>query len=230
MMEAAADVVEHPLVNFRPRRDHGVCCHCSVHPTESRYIPVYPTISRYFHRHACQPVLSSKHAKGHFVHVEGVELAASCWVPRVFNCRCATLPGVIRNALEQSRESVTRYWGEHLTRQMGFIIAIFVLTVALLISNHSLRGDVEVLTEALSQPERPLHHRGCSSVPRTRGDEPDYEVYSSAARACSPCVSASHPTGRYHPSCLTNRLAGRGGSYCCYVRRPDSPAPKWGRA
>ena len=66
----------HPLVNFRPRRDHGVYCHCPVHPTKSRYIPVYPTISRYFHRHACQPVLSSKHAKGHFVHVEGVELAA----------------------------------------------------------------------------------------------------------------------------------------------------------
>ena len=76
-MEAAADVVEHPLVNFRPRRDHGVYCHCPVHPTKSRYIPVYPTISRYFHRHACQPVLSSKHAKGHFVHVEGVELAAA---------------------------------------------------------------------------------------------------------------------------------------------------------
>ena len=75
-MEAAADVVEHPLVNFRPRRDHGVYCHCPVHPTKSRYIPVYPTISRYFHRHACQPVLNSKHTKGHFVHVEGVELAA----------------------------------------------------------------------------------------------------------------------------------------------------------
>ena len=60
---------------------------------------------------------------------------------------------MIRNALEQSRESATRYWGKHLTRQMGFIIAILVLTVALLISNHSLRGDVEVLTEAISQPE-----------------------------------------------------------------------------
>ena len=42
VMEAAADVVEHPLVNFRPRRDHGVCCHCPVHPTKSRYIPLYP--------------------------------------------------------------------------------------------------------------------------------------------------------------------------------------------
>ena len=31
----------HPLVNFRPRRDHGVYCHCPVHPTKSRYIPLF---------------------------------------------------------------------------------------------------------------------------------------------------------------------------------------------
>ena len=41
----------HPLVNFRPRRDHGVYCHCPVHPTKSRYIPLFssscvPTCSR----------------------------------------------------------------------------------------------------------------------------------------------------------------------------------------
>ena len=45
VMYAVASVVEHTLVDFRPRRGHRVGCR--VHPTKSRYIPVYPIISRY---------------------------------------------------------------------------------------------------------------------------------------------------------------------------------------
>ena len=54
----------HPLVNFRPRRDHGVYCHCPVHPTKSRYIPVYPGISHYIplFSSSCVPTCSQQQA------------------------------------------------------------------------------------------------------------------------------------------------------------------------